>query len=123
MTQMVMSRGVPHSLPDAPASLRYGKGHFLTDNEDVMVMDTKLKIIEILQVRRHLLDEFLGNGGSRWLRSLADFDFWSVRLLVHPQREVGLQDYVLVVHLQEGVWRKDYGRQQRLRQRNAAARV
>lgn len=58
MTQMVMSRGVPHSLPDTPSSLRYGKGHFLADNEDVMVMDTKLKIIEILQVRRHLLDGF-----------------------------------------------------------------
>ncbi|XP_029951400.1 inositol 1,4,5-trisphosphate receptor type 2 [Salarias fasciatus] len=49
MTQMVMSRGVPHSLPDTSPSLRYGKGHFLPDNEDVMVMDTKLKIIEILQ--------------------------------------------------------------------------
>ncbi|XP_056908962.1 inositol 1,4,5-trisphosphate receptor type 2 isoform X1 [Takifugu flavidus] len=49
MTQMVMSRGVPHSLPDTPPSLRYGKGYFLSDNEDVMVMDTKLKIIEILQ--------------------------------------------------------------------------
>uniref|UniRef100_A0A668AY01 Inositol 1,4,5-trisphosphate receptor n=1 Tax=Myripristis murdjan TaxID=586833 RepID=A0A668AY01_9TELE len=49
MTQMVMSRGLPHSLPDTPPSLRYGKGHFLPDNEDVMVMDTKLKIIEILQ--------------------------------------------------------------------------
>lgn len=49
MTQMVMSRGVPHSLPDTPPSLRYAKGHFLSDNEDVMVMDTKLKIIEILQ--------------------------------------------------------------------------
>lgn len=50
MTQMVMSRGVLHSLPDTPPSLRYSKGHFLPDNEDVMVMDTKLKIIEILQV-------------------------------------------------------------------------
>ncbi|KAM4573328.1 inositol 1,4,5-trisphosphate-gated calcium channel ITPR2 isoform 2-T2 [Odontesthes bonariensis] len=49
MTQMVMSRGVPHNLPDTPPSVRYGKGHFLPDNEDVMVMDTKLKIIEILQ--------------------------------------------------------------------------
>uniref|UniRef100_A0A4W6EAB4 Inositol 1,4,5-trisphosphate receptor n=1 Tax=Lates calcarifer TaxID=8187 RepID=A0A4W6EAB4_LATCA len=49
MTQMVMSRGVPHSLPDTSPSLRYSKGHFLPDNEDVMVMDTKLKIIEILQ--------------------------------------------------------------------------
>lgn len=47
---MVMSRGVPHSLPDTPPSLRYGKGYFLSDIEDVMVMDTKLKIIEILQV-------------------------------------------------------------------------
>lgn len=51
MTQMVMSRGVPNSLPDTPLSLRYGKGHWMADNEDVMVMDTKLKIIEILQVR------------------------------------------------------------------------
>lgn len=50
MTQMVMSRGVPHSLPDTSPSLRYGKGHFLPESEDVMVMDTKLKIIEILQV-------------------------------------------------------------------------
>ncbi|KAM3870670.1 inositol 1,4,5-trisphosphate-gated calcium channel ITPR2-like [Diretmus argenteus] len=49
MTQMVMSRGLPHSLPDTPPSLLYGKGHFLSDNEDVMVMDTKLRIIEILQ--------------------------------------------------------------------------
>lgn len=50
MTQMVMSRGVPQGLPDTSPSLRYGKGHMLLDNEDVMVMDTKLKIIEILQV-------------------------------------------------------------------------
>ena len=50
MTQMVMSRGVLNSLPDTPPSLRYAKGHFLPDSEDVMVMDTKLKIIEILQV-------------------------------------------------------------------------
>ncbi|KAM4619267.1 inositol 1,4,5-trisphosphate-gated calcium channel ITPR2 [Polymixia lowei] len=49
MTQMVMSRGLPHILPDTPPSLRHGKGYFLPDNEDVMVMDTKLKIIEILQ--------------------------------------------------------------------------
>ncbi|XP_055365370.1 inositol 1,4,5-trisphosphate receptor type 2 isoform X2 [Betta splendens] len=49
MTQMVMSRGVLHSLPDSPACLRYGKAHLMPDNEDVMVMDTKLKIIEILQ--------------------------------------------------------------------------
>uniref|UniRef100_A0A3Q2GCX6 Inositol 1,4,5-trisphosphate receptor n=1 Tax=Cyprinodon variegatus TaxID=28743 RepID=A0A3Q2GCX6_CYPVA len=49
MTQMVMSRGVPHGLPDTPPSLRYGKGQLIPDNEDVVVMDTKLKIIEILQ--------------------------------------------------------------------------
>ncbi|XP_017278513.1 inositol 1,4,5-trisphosphate receptor type 2 isoform X2 [Kryptolebias marmoratus] len=49
MTQMVMSRGVPHSMPNVPLSLRYEKGRFMPDNEDVMVMDTKLKIIEILQ--------------------------------------------------------------------------
>ncbi|KAK7890890.1 hypothetical protein WMY93_022853 [Mugilogobius chulae] len=51
MTKMVMSRGVPHSLPDTPPSLRYTKDHFLPDSEDVMVMDTKLKIIEILHVQ------------------------------------------------------------------------
>ena len=51
MTQMVMSRGLPNSLPDSPPSLRLGKGHLCPDNEDVMVMDTKLRIIEILQVR------------------------------------------------------------------------
>lgn len=45
-----MSRGVPHILPDSPPSLRYGKVLFLPENEDLMVMDTKLKIIEILQV-------------------------------------------------------------------------
>ncbi|XP_056455010.1 inositol 1,4,5-trisphosphate receptor type 2 [Gadus chalcogrammus] len=49
MTQMVMSRGLPNSLPDSPPSLRLGKGHLCPDNEDVMVMDTKLRIIEILQ--------------------------------------------------------------------------
>ncbi|KAF7224696.1 inositol 1,4,5-trisphosphate-gated calcium channel ITPR2 isoform X1 [Nothobranchius furzeri] len=49
MTQMVMSRGVPHNMSDSPPTLRYKKGHFLPINEDVMVMDTKLKIIEILQ--------------------------------------------------------------------------
>ena len=53
MTQMVMSRGLPHSLPDRPPSLRLGKGHLCTDNQDVMVMDTKLRIIEILQVSAH----------------------------------------------------------------------
>lgn len=57
MTQMVMSRGVPHSLPDSPPSLRYRKGHFMPDNEDVMVMDTKLKIIEILQVSTAAKDD------------------------------------------------------------------
>uniref|UniRef100_A0A3Q0QQ57 Inositol 1,4,5-trisphosphate receptor n=1 Tax=Amphilophus citrinellus TaxID=61819 RepID=A0A3Q0QQ57_AMPCI len=49
MTQMVMSRGVLHSLPDSSSPLRYGKTLFLPENEDLMVMDTKLKIIEILQ--------------------------------------------------------------------------
>ncbi|KAM6937738.1 inositol 1,4,5-trisphosphate-gated calcium channel ITPR2 [Xenentodon cancila] len=49
MTQMVMSRGVPHNLSDSPPCLRYEKGHFLLDKEGIMVMDTKLKIIEILQ--------------------------------------------------------------------------
>lgn len=50
MTQMVMSRGMPHGLPKTPPSLRSGTRHFLID-EDIEVMDTKLKIIEIMQVR------------------------------------------------------------------------
>ncbi|CAB1313636.1 unnamed protein product, partial [Coregonus sp. 'balchen'] len=52
MTQMVLSRGQvqPHHLPNTPPSLQDGKQPLcLPDNEDVMVMDTKLKIIEILQ--------------------------------------------------------------------------
>uniref|UniRef100_A0A674EW97 Inositol 1,4,5-trisphosphate receptor n=1 Tax=Salmo trutta TaxID=8032 RepID=A0A674EW97_SALTR len=52
MTQMVLSRGhvQPHHLPNTPPSLQDRKQPLcLTDNEDVMVMDTKLKIIEILQ--------------------------------------------------------------------------
>ncbi|CAB1322998.1 unnamed protein product, partial [Coregonus sp. 'balchen'] len=41
---------LPHHLPDTPPSLQHGIQPFLLpDNEDVMVMDTKLKIIEILQ--------------------------------------------------------------------------
>jgi hypothetical protein len=53
MTQMVLSRGhvQPHHLPNTTPSLQDRKQPLcLTDNEDVMVMDTKLKIIEILQV-------------------------------------------------------------------------
>ncbi|KAJ8411304.1 hypothetical protein AAFF_G00173100 [Aldrovandia affinis] len=50
MTQMVLSRGsvLPHSLPDGQA-VRHCKSLGLPDCEDVMVMNTKLKIIEILQ--------------------------------------------------------------------------
>uniref|UniRef100_A0A673IKT3 Inositol 1,4,5-trisphosphate receptor n=1 Tax=Sinocyclocheilus rhinocerous TaxID=307959 RepID=A0A673IKT3_9TELE len=50
VTQMVLSRGLmmPHCLPDAQPI--HGKQICLPDNENVMVMDTKLRIIEILQV-------------------------------------------------------------------------
>uniref|UniRef100_A0A671RHQ3 Inositol 1,4,5-trisphosphate receptor n=1 Tax=Sinocyclocheilus anshuiensis TaxID=1608454 RepID=A0A671RHQ3_9TELE len=49
VTQMVLSRGLmmPHCLPDAQPI--HGKQICLPDNENVMVMDTKLRIIEILQ--------------------------------------------------------------------------
>uniref|UniRef100_A0A671RHI4 Inositol 1,4,5-trisphosphate receptor n=1 Tax=Sinocyclocheilus anshuiensis TaxID=1608454 RepID=A0A671RHI4_9TELE len=48
VTQMVLSRGLmmPHCLPDAQPI--HGKQICLPDNENVMVMDTKLRIIEIL---------------------------------------------------------------------------
>ncbi|XP_021179022.2 inositol 1,4,5-trisphosphate receptor type 2 isoform X2 [Fundulus heteroclitus] len=49
MTQMVMSRGVMHGLSETSPSPLNGKGAIAPDNEDVVVMDTKLKIIEILQ--------------------------------------------------------------------------
>ncbi|KAM4554156.1 inositol 1,4,5-trisphosphate-gated calcium channel ITPR2 [Fundulus diaphanus] len=49
MTQMVMSRGVMHGLSETSPSPLNGKGAIVPDNEDVVVMDTKLKIIEILQ--------------------------------------------------------------------------
>uniref|UniRef100_A0A8C0X2W5 Inositol 1,4,5-trisphosphate receptor n=1 Tax=Castor canadensis TaxID=51338 RepID=A0A8C0X2W5_CASCN len=51
MTQMVLSRGsvFPVSVPDAQPSIHPSKTASPTEHEDVTVMDTKLKIIEILQ--------------------------------------------------------------------------
>ncbi|XP_019371248.1 PREDICTED: inositol 1,4,5-trisphosphate receptor type 2 isoform X3 [Gavialis gangeticus] len=51
MTQMVLSRGsiFPISTPDVPPSIHPSKQASTTESEDVIVMDTKLKIIEILQ--------------------------------------------------------------------------
>ncbi|KAE8613073.1 hypothetical protein XENTR_v10007556 [Xenopus tropicalis] len=51
MTQMVLSRGsiLPIAIPDVPAGLHSSKQGGAIDNEDITVMDTKLKIIEILQ--------------------------------------------------------------------------
>lgn len=52
MTQMVLSRGsvFPISTPDIQPSIHPSKQASTADSEDVIVMDTKLKIIEILQV-------------------------------------------------------------------------
>ncbi|XP_056373589.1 inositol 1,4,5-trisphosphate receptor type 2 isoform X2 [Hyla sarda] len=49
MTQMVLSRGsvLPMAVPDVQTGLHSSKQ--TTDSEDITVMDTKLKIIEILQ--------------------------------------------------------------------------
>ncbi|CAI9557041.1 unnamed protein product, partial [Staurois parvus] len=49
MTQMVLSRGsvLPIAVPDVQPSLHTSKQ--TSDSEDITVMDTKLKIIEILQ--------------------------------------------------------------------------
>ncbi|XP_069048844.1 inositol 1,4,5-trisphosphate-gated calcium channel ITPR2 isoform X2 [Lepisosteus oculatus] len=51
MTQMVLSRSalLPISLPDPQPQALQGRSFSPADSEDVMVMDTKLKIIEILQ--------------------------------------------------------------------------
>ncbi|KAM3832398.1 inositol 1,4,5-trisphosphate-gated calcium channel ITPR2 isoform 1-T1 [Vipera latastei] len=51
MTQMVLSRGsiFPASTPDIPPSAHRSKQANLVESEDITVMDTKLKIIEILQ--------------------------------------------------------------------------
>uniref|UniRef100_A0A8C4M250 Inositol 1,4,5-trisphosphate receptor n=1 Tax=Equus asinus asinus TaxID=83772 RepID=A0A8C4M250_EQUAS len=51
MTQMVLSRGsiFPMSVPDVQPSIHPSKQGSPTEHEDVTVMDTKLKIIEILQ--------------------------------------------------------------------------
>lgn len=48
MTQMVLSRGAMLSNPSE--TMMGQKTHGLSDSEDVVVMDTKLRIIEILQV-------------------------------------------------------------------------
>lgn len=52
MTQMVLSRGsiFPVSIPDVQPSIHPSKQASPGEHEDVTVMDTKLKIIEILQV-------------------------------------------------------------------------
>lgn len=52
MTQMVLSRGsiFPLSAPDVQPSIHPSKQASTSESEDVIVMDTKLKIIEILQV-------------------------------------------------------------------------
>ncbi|XP_077791776.1 inositol 1,4,5-trisphosphate-gated calcium channel ITPR2 isoform X8 [Podarcis muralis] len=51
MTQMVLSRGsiFPLSVPDVPPSVHPSKQANIVESEDVTVMDTKFKIIEILQ--------------------------------------------------------------------------
>lgn len=49
MTQMVLSRGAMLTHSSQPIS-SHGQNTILSDNEDVVVMDTKLRIIEILQV-------------------------------------------------------------------------
>jgi len=51
MTQMVLSRGsiFPMSVPDVQPSIHPSKQGSPVEHEDVTVMDTKLKIIEILQ--------------------------------------------------------------------------
>uniref|UniRef100_H3D3M6 Inositol 1,4,5-trisphosphate receptor n=1 Tax=Tetraodon nigroviridis TaxID=99883 RepID=H3D3M6_TETNG len=103
MTQMVMSRGVPHSLTDTPPSLRYGKGYFFSDNEDVMVMDTKLKIIEILQfilsVRldyriTYLLSIYKKEFGDNSIveNSMAEFPPMSPMLLFTPASEPDIDE-------------------------------
>lgn len=50
MSQMVLSRGAMMTNPSQPISGHGKKTHALSENEDVVVMDTKLRIIEILQV-------------------------------------------------------------------------
>lgn len=53
MTQMVLSRGsiFPLCPPDVSPSVHTSKQVGTGESEDVTVMDTKLKIIEILQVQ------------------------------------------------------------------------
>lgn len=48
MTQMVLSRGA--MLSNQSETMTRQKTHGLCESEDVVVMDTKLRIIEILQV-------------------------------------------------------------------------
>ncbi|XP_060734023.1 inositol 1,4,5-trisphosphate receptor type 2 isoform X1 [Tachysurus vachellii] len=87
MSQMVLSRGAMMTNPSQPISVHGKKTYGLTDNEDVVVMDTKLRIIEILQfilsVRldyriTYLLSvykkEFEDNSASDASHSVADFN-------------------------------------------------
>lgn len=53
MTQMVLSRGsiFPLVAPEVPPRPHPSKPVGTAESEDITVMDTKLKIIEILQVK------------------------------------------------------------------------
>ncbi|KAK3570412.1 hypothetical protein QTP86_019287 [Hemibagrus guttatus] len=88
MSQMVLSRGAMMTNPSQPISGHGKNTHGLSENEDVVVMDTKLRIIEILQfilsVRldyriTYLLSsykkEFGDNSASDSSHSISEFPF------------------------------------------------
>lgn len=120
MSTMVLSRKQsifsPPSLSAGSTPEPVDRGRSI-ENENIVVMETKLKILEILQVGAggaswscgwDLWDgvgrcSFLMQGG-RWCDERSHFCFLPSPILpVHPEREAGLQDLLPAFRLQEGV--------------------
>lgn len=116
MTQVVLRGG--GLLPTTPAHQPQGdvvKTQSEPEREDIMVMDTKLKIIEILQVGHR----------EAPLLPVSLWPFRSDRDLcppVHPERAAGLQDLLPALHLQARVRRESRASGRRCRSERSQQR-
>lgn len=110
MSQVVLRGGgfLPTSLNNS-SNGETAKTQTEPEKQDILVMDTKLKIIEILQVRGNFsVMCVLDCGGATvhmWYQTLPSYQvcqivFWS---LVHLECPTGLQDLLSALYIQERV--------------------
>lgn len=98
MTQVVLRGGgfLP-STPTAPPDGEVGKTQTEPEKEDILVMDTKLKIIEILQVTSPVFVYVMGSCVVEIVDQCKPPVFVCFAL-VYPERSSGLQDLMPAVH-------------------------